>query len=64
MGSAFDGLDLGGGETVTVQYSPVLNFYGEAPDKDDLTDALDISQDKFDSLMDRYLKTHSRVSFG
>ncbi len=64
MGSAFDGLDLGGGETVTVQYSPVLNFYGEAPSRDDLTDALEISQDKFDSLMARYLKTHSRVSFG
>lgn len=64
MGSTFDGLDLGGGDTVTVRYSPVLNFYGEAPDRDDLADALDISQDKFDRLMDRYLKTRSRVSFG
>ncbi len=64
MGSAFDDLDLGGGDMVTVQYSPVLNFYGEAPNRDDLTDALDISQDKFDSLMERYLKTHSRVSLG
>ena len=64
MGDRFDGLDLDGGDTVTVSYSPVLNFYGEAPSKDDLTDALDISQDRFDSLMDRYLKTHSRVSFG
>ena len=64
MGNRFDDLDLDSGDTVTVSYSPVLNFYGEAPSKDDLTDALDISQDKFDSLMDRYLKTHSRVSFG
>lgn len=65
MGSAFDDLDLdGGGDTVKVEYKPTLNFYGEAPSRDDLTDALDISQDKFDSMMDRYFKTHSRVSFG
>lgn len=64
MENRFDDIDLGGGDTVTVSYSPVLNFYGEAPSKDDLMDALDISQDKFDRLMDRYLKNHSRVSFG
>ena len=65
MGSAFDGLDLdGGGDTITVQYNPILNFYGDAPSREDLTDALDISQDKFDSMMDRYLKSRSRVSFG
>lgn len=64
LGNRFDDLDLSGKNTVTVSYSPVLNFYGEAPSKDDLTDALDISQDKFDSLMERYLKNHSRMSFG
>lgn len=64
MGSRFDELDLENSNEVTVSYSPILNFYGEAPGRADLTDALDISQDKFDSLMDRYLKTRSRVSFG
>lgn len=64
MEGAFDGLDLGGSEGATVQYSPVLNFYGAAPSRDDLTEALDISQEKFDRMMDRYFKTRSRVSFG
>ena len=65
MNSAFDGLDLSGGSSnTTVEYKPTLQFYGEAPSKDDLTDALRVSQDEFDSLMDRYFKTHGRVSFG
>ncbi|WP_300773021.1 phage tail tape measure protein [uncultured Acetatifactor sp.] len=64
MEGAFDGLDLGSSEGATVQYSPVLNFYGAAPSRDDLTEALDISQEKFDRMMDRYFKTRSRVSFG
>lgn len=64
MGGAFESLDLGSSEGATVQYSPVLNFYGAAPSRDDLTEALDMSQEKFDRMMDRYFKTHSRVSFG
>lgn len=65
MKGAFDDLELdGGGDTINVEYNPVLNFYGDAPSKDDLIDALDISQDKFNSLMDRYLKNRSRISFG
>ena len=65
MENRFDDLDLdGGGSTIKIEYKPTLNFYGEAPSKDDLTSALDISQDKFDDHFDRYLKTHSRVSFG
>lgn len=63
MDNRFDDLDLGGGDMLTVLYSPILNFYGEAPNKDDLTEALDISQDKFNSHMDQYLRTRSRVSF-
>lgn len=64
MNSAFDGLNLSGGSGHTIEYSPTLQFYGDAPSKDDLEDALRISQDEFDSLMDRYFKTHRRVSFG
>lgn len=63
MRGAFDDLDLDGGG-ITVEYNPILNFYGDAPSREDLVEALDISQDKFDSHMERYLKTRSRVSFG
>lgn len=65
MGSAIDGLDLGGGSSSpSIAYSPTLQFYGEAPSRGDLEDALRVSQDEFESLMDRYFKTHGRVSFG
>lgn len=53
----------GGSGPVTVTYSPTLQFYGDAPDRDDLTEALSISQDQFDDMMDRYWKNRSRVSF-
>ena len=64
MSSAFDGLDLGGGGGHAIEYSPTLQFYGDAPSKSDLEDALRVSQDEFESLMERYFKTHGRVSFG
>lgn len=65
MDSVLDGLTLdGGGGAPTIEYSPTLQFYGEAPSKEDLTDALKVSQDEFDALMDRYFKAHGRVSFG
>ena len=65
MESVLDGLELdGGGSTVTIEYKPTLKFYGEAPNKEELTEALHISQDKFDSMMERYLKTRSRTAFG
>jgi hypothetical protein len=64
MNSVLDGIDLGGGSGPTIEYSPTLQFYGEAPSKDDLTDALRISQDEFDSLMDRYFKNRGRMAFG
>ena len=64
MNSVLDGVDLGGGSGPSIEYSPTLQFYGEAPSKDDLTDALRISQDEFDSLMDRYFKNRGRMAFG
>lgn len=63
MDSVLDNLSLeGGGTSTTIEYSPTLQFYGEAPKKEDIEDALRVSQDEFESLMERYLKTHSRVS--
>ena len=64
MDSAFDGLDLGSSSSSRIEYNPTLQFYGEAPSKADLTDALRISQDEFERLMDKYQKTHGRVAFG
>lgn len=64
MDSAFSGLDLSGGSSPAIEYSPTLQFYGEAPSKNDLEDALRVSQEEFESLMERYFKTHGRVSFG
>lgn len=63
MNSVLDGLSLSGGSGPAIEYSPTLQFYGEAPSKEDLTDALRVSQDEFESLMERYLKTHGRVAF-
>lgn len=64
MDSIIDRYDvIGGGQTVTIDYNPTLQFYGEAPNKDDLTEALRLSQDEFDSMMERYIKTSGRVSF-
>lgn len=65
MDSVLNGLSLeGGGSGPTIEYKPTLQFYGQAPSKDDLTDALRVSQDEFDQLMERYFKTHGRVAFG
>lgn len=63
MDSVLDGIVLDGGNNATIQYNPTLQFYGEAPSKTDIADALRISQDEFESLMERYLKTQGRVSF-
>lgn len=64
MDSAFDGLELDAGGSPAIEYKPTLQFYGEAPSKSDIEDALRISQDEFETLMERYLKTRGRVSFG
>ena len=63
MDSVLDNVSLEGGNGPVIEYSPVLKFYGEAPSKEDISDALSISQDEFESLMDRYLKKNGRVSF-
>lgn len=52
----------GAGAGASVSYSPTLQFYGDSPSKKDLTDALDISQEKFEQLMNRYNKNRARTS--
>lgn len=63
MDSVLDNVSLEGGSGPVIEYSPVLKFYGEAPSKEDISDALSISQDEFEGLMERYLKSKGRVSF-
>lgn len=64
MDSALDSVDLNSSSSPAIEYKPTLQFYGEAPSKTDIQDALRISQDEFESLMERYLKTQGRVAFG
>lgn len=64
MDSVLDNVSLEGGSSPVIQYNPVLKFYGDAPSRDDIADALSISQDEFEGLMERYLKDKGRVSFG
>ena len=51
------------GQPITVKYSPKIVIEGSA-DKKAVEQALDISQKKFEQLMDRYNRTHKRISFG
>ena len=52
-----------GGPGYHIVFSPVYQFYGEAPSKDDLTDAARMSQAEFNSMMDEYLKDKGRKDF-
>lgn len=66
MDSLADRFDLSGSSTTnnaTITYSPTLQFYGEAPSRKDLDDALHMSQDEFNDMMDQYIKQNDRVSF-
>lgn len=62
MQGRLDGYDVSGGSGSPIVYSPTLQFYGEAPSKEDLNDALRMSQDEFDTMMARYMKRQSRMS--
>lgn len=53
------GGSVGGGIT----YSPTIQFYGGTPSKEDLTDALRLSQDEFDAMMGRWMKRQNRLSY-
>lgn len=66
MGSLTDRYDFSGlasGSGAKIEYSPTLQFYGEAPSRQDLDDALRMSQDEFEAMMEQYLKRNSRVAF-
>lgn len=63
MDSVLDHVELEGGSGMVIEYKPTLQFYGGTPSREDLDDAMEMSQDKFDLMMDRYFKTHGRLAF-
>ena len=66
MKSLTDRYNISGGSSgsdVRIEYNPTLQFYGEAPSRADLDDALRMSQDDFEAMMERYLKNNGRLAF-
>ena len=64
MGSLIGRYDLSGSSSsASITYSPTLQFYGEAPSRADLDDALRMSQDEFEAMMEQYLKNNGRLAF-
>lgn len=55
-----DGIGTGGYE---VNYSPTIVFNGAAPTKEELDAANDRAQEKFEMMLERYLRTKARVAF-
>lgn len=47
-----------------ITFSPVLNFNGGTPSQSDISNAMKLSQDEFESMMNKYIKNNGRVSFG
>lgn len=58
-----DGNSENGNSEIRIEYSPTLQFYGDAPSRDDISDALRLSQDEFEDMMEKYLKKNARLAF-
>lgn len=56
-------LDETDSEGTSISYAPTLQFYGDAPKEEDIERALDNSLDKFDEMMQRWMRERRRVSF-
>lgn len=63
MDSVLDGANVESAPAQQISYNPTLQFYGDAPKEEDITNALRISQDEFDAMMNQYLKGQRRTSF-
>lgn len=44
-------------------FSPTLQFYGNAPSRDEIEDALETEQEKFAMMMEQWIKDNNRISF-
>ena len=49
--------------SANIEFKPELNFYGEAPKKEDITLAFNESFEEFKKMMDRYVKERGRLAF-
>lgn len=62
--SLMDRYDISGGDQGTkIEYNPVLQFYGGTPDSGAIEEALRISQDEFEDMMEKYLRKRARLAF-
>lgn len=52
-----------GGQSGSITYSPTLQFYGDAPDRKELDEALALSQEKFEEMMEKYISNNRRLNF-
>ena len=44
-----------------INYSPTLQFYGGTPDKEDIVQAEQLSQEKFEEMLEKYIRDKERV---
>ena len=63
LSSRYDLSGAASSSNTNISYSPTLQFYGDAPSKQDMTEALKISQDEFSEMMDQYIRNNNRVAF-
>jgi len=64
MDHALDHYEAGrGGSQITVTYSPKLCFYGDVTSKEDVSEAMDESIDRFERVMERYKREQKRMMF-
>ena len=47
----------------TITYAPTLQFNGAAPSKEDLDEALQMSEERFAEMMESYMRRNARLSF-
>lgn len=48
---------------INIEYNPVFQFSGPAPDEETLTNATKMSQDEFEKMMNEWVRKNKRVSF-
>lgn len=58
-----DGPQLAAAGGANINYSPVYNFNGGTPTKDDLVEAERISQEEFNEMMEQWQRDNDRKSF-
>lgn len=50
-------------QSIQFVYNPTMQFYGEAPSKEDLMDVQETGQEKFNRMMEQWVKDNGRLLF-